>query len=83
MDSLGQKVTLPIRLETRGKTRLVRCDIPPILIYFDKPALEEQKFKDYPKLKVGILRIFYPLFLLKVIKNLEKERTPKNSIITI
>lgn len=54
MDSLGQKVTLPIRLETRGKTRLVRCDIPPILIYFDKPALEEQKFKDYPKLKVVV-----------------------------
>jgi len=53
-DSLGQKTTLPIRLETRGKTRLVRCEVPPVMIYFDKPALEDQRIKDYPKLKVVV-----------------------------
>ncbi len=51
-DSLGKKVTLPVRFETRGKTRLIRCDIPPVMIYFDKPALKDQRIKDYPKLKV-------------------------------
>jgi len=51
-DSLGKKITLPVRFETRGKTRLVRCEIPPVMIYFDKTALKEQRVKDYPKLKV-------------------------------
>lgn len=53
-DSLGQKFSLPIRLETRGKSRLVRCEVPPVMIYFDKPALAEQRIKDYPKLKVVV-----------------------------
>ena len=29
-DSLGKKITLPVRFETRGKNRLIRCDIPPL-----------------------------------------------------
>ncbi len=53
-DSLGEEFTLPIRLEARGKTRLVRCDVPPVMVYFDKPALKEQRVKDYPKLKVVV-----------------------------
>lgn len=53
-DSLGEKITLPVRFETRGKTRLVRCEIPPVMIYFDKPALKDQRIKDYPKLKVVV-----------------------------
>jgi len=51
-DSLGKKITLPVRFQTRGKTRLIRCEIPPIMVYFDKPALKEQRVKDYPKIKV-------------------------------
>ncbi len=51
-DRLGKKITLPVRFETRGKTRLVRCEIPPVMIYFDKKVLKEQRIKDYPKLKV-------------------------------
>jgi len=50
-DSLGNRITLPARFETRGKTRLIRCDITPMGIYFDKKGLEEQKIKNYPKLK--------------------------------
>ena len=50
-DSLGKKITLPVRFETRGKTRLLRCDIPPMGIYFDKKGLKEQEIKIYPKLK--------------------------------
>lgn len=53
-DSLGKKITLPVRFKTRGKTRLIRCEIPPVMIYFDKPALKEQRIKDYPKLKVVV-----------------------------
>ena len=54
MDSIGQEITLPIRLHTRGKTRLVRCDVPPVMMLFDKPALKDQRIKDYPKLKVVV-----------------------------
>ena len=50
-DSLGKKITLPVRFETRGKTRLLRCDIAPMGIYFDKKGLKKQKIKVYPKLK--------------------------------
>ena len=50
-DSLGKKITLPVRFETRGKTRLRRCDIAPMGIYFDKKGLKKQKIKIYPKLK--------------------------------
>ena len=53
-DSLGKKITLPVRFETRGKTRLVRCDIPPVMIYVDKSAMKDQRIKDYPKLKVVV-----------------------------
>ena len=53
-DSLGKEITLPVRFETRGKTRLVRCDIPPVMVYIDKPALKDQRIKDYPKLKVVV-----------------------------
>ena len=53
-DSLGKEITLPVRFETRGKTRLVRCETPPVMIYFDKPALKDQRIKDYPKLKVVV-----------------------------
>ena len=53
-DSLGKNFRLPVRFETRGKTRLVRCDIPPVMIYFDKTALKDERIKDYPKLKVVV-----------------------------
>jgi len=53
-DSTGTEVRLPVKLETRGKTRLVRCALPPIEVRFDKPALAEGKIKDYPKLKTVI-----------------------------
>lgn len=50
-DSTGAEVRLPVKLETRGKTRLIRCALPPIEVRFDKPALKEARIKDYPKLK--------------------------------
>jgi len=53
-DSLGKEITIPVRFETRGKTRLIRCNMPPIMVYFDKPALKGQRIKDYPKMKVVV-----------------------------
>lgn len=50
-DVHGSGFTLPIAIETRGKTRFIKCEVPPIRIRMDKKALKEARIKDYPKLK--------------------------------
>lgn len=50
-DVHGTGFTLPVSIQSRGKTRFLKCEIPPIQIRMDKESLKLARIKDYPKLK--------------------------------
>lgn len=52
-DADGQKVSLPIKLSTRGKSRLEMCSFPPLSLQIDKKDGKGTIFKGQKELKIA------------------------------